>query len=119
MADTVTVKRGGSFLTIPALAVDRYLAKGYVVVDANGNPIQTEDANDAKALKQKCDAYVAEIKKLKAEISELKAKLEEYSQPVKVSKLFGAEAEESEVEAEPIEKPVEKKKASKQSKKSV
>ena len=115
MADTLTVRRGGSFLTIPALAVDRYLAKGYKVVDANGNPIQTEDADDAKALKQKCDAYVAEIKKLKAEISELKAKLEEHNEHVKVSKLFGVEAEES----EPIEKPVEKKKASKQSKKSV
>lgn len=114
MADTLTVRRGGSFLTIPALAVDRYLAKGYKVVDANGNPIQTEDADDAKALKQKCDAYVAEIKKLKAEVSELKAKVEEYSAPVKVSKLFGEDAEKSEAKPKAVEK-----KTPKQSKKSV
>lgn len=114
MADTLTVRRGGSFLTIPALAVDRYLAKGYVVVDANGNPIQTEDADDAKALKQKCDAYVTEIKELRAEISELKAKFEEHSEPVKISKLFGEDAEKSEVKPKTVEK-----KTSKQSKKSV
>lgn len=115
MADTLTVRRGGSFLTIPALAVDRYLAKGYKVVDANGNPIQTEDANEVEALKQKCDAYVTEINKLKAEVSELKAKLEERNEPaVKVSKLFGEDAEKSEAKPKTVEK-----KTPKQSKKSV
>ena len=114
MADTLTVRRGGSFLTIPELAVERYLAKGYKVVDANGNPIQTEDADEVEALKQKCDVYVTEINKLKAEVSELKAKLEEYSAPVKVSKLFGEDAEKSEAKPKTVEK-----KTPKQSKKSV
>ena len=111
MSETVTVRRGGSYLTIPALAVDRYMAKGYDVVDDKGNIIQSSVPNDVTILKRAYEEHVAEIKKLKEEIAQLKS--EKIAEPVKHSKLFGTEVEE------PEEVVVEKKATSKKTKKSV
>ena len=111
MNDTVTVRRGGSYLTIPALAIDRYIAKGYDVVDEAGNVLQGGTPNDINILKRAYEQHVAEIKKLKEEIAQLKSQPKE--EPVKHSKLFGTEVEEPKVE-EP-----EKKTTSRRTKKSV
>lgn len=111
MSETVTVRRGGSYLTIPALAVERYIARGYDVVDDKGNVIQSSVPNDVTILKRAYEEHVAEIKKLKEEIAQLKS--EKIAEPVKHSKLFGTEVEE------PEEVVVEKKATSKKTKKSV
>jgi hypothetical protein len=113
MADTVTVRRGGSYLTIPALAVERYMAKGYDVVDNAGNIVQSGTPNDINILKRAYEQHVEEIKKLKEEIAQLKAQPK--AEPVKHSKLFGTEVEEPKIEEEPVEK----KTTSRRSKKSV
>lgn len=68
---TVTVKRGGSYLTIPRLAVERYLAKGYDVVDENDNVLQASVPNDVNTLKRAYEAHTAEIKALKERIKQL------------------------------------------------
>lgn len=112
MADTVTVRRGGSYLTIPALAVERYMAKGYDVVDKTGNVLQGSTPNDINVLKRAYEEHVAEIKELRKEIAELKSQLK--AEPVKQSKLFGTEVEEPKEE-----EPVEKKTTSRRAKKSV
>lgn len=104
MSEFVTVRRGGGYLTIPAEAVDRYMAKGYDVVDSNGNILKESTPNDINALKRAYENHVAEIKKLKAEIAELKS--QQTAEPVK----------QSEVSEEEI---VEKKATSKKTKKSV
>lgn len=111
MSETVTVRRGGSYLTIPALAIERYMAKGYDVVDEAGNVIQGGTPNDINVLKRAYEEHVAEIKKLKEEIAQLKAEAKE--EPAKHSKLFGTEVEE------PEEVVSEKKTTSKKTKKSV
>lgn len=114
MADTVTVRRGGSYLTIPASAVDRYKAKGYDAVDERGNIIDASVPNDINILKKAYEEHIAEIKRLKEEIVILKeASVVKKPEPSK-SKLFGTEVEEPEVEEVATEK-----KTAKRSKKSV
>ena len=110
MGDTVTVRRGGSYLRIPALAVERYMAKGYDVVDEAGNVLQGNIPNDINVLKNAYKEHVEEIKKLKEEIAQLKAQPK--AEPVKQSKLFGTEVEEP-------EEVIPEKKTTKRSKKSV
>lgn len=113
MGDTVTVRRGGSYLRISPSAVERYMAKGYDVVDEAGNVLQGNIPNDINVLKNAYKEHVEEIKKLKEEIAQLKAKPK--AEPVKQSKLFGTDAEEPTVEVEEIPE----KKTTKKSKKSV
>jgi len=115
MAETVTVRRGGSYLTIPRLAVDRYIAKGYDVVDEAGNVIEASIPNDINILKRAYEEHIAEIKRLKEEIAKLKVETIPKYEPVKQSKLFGTE-EETKVEEEPV---VEKKTTSRRTKKTV
>lgn len=107
--ETVTVKRGGSFLTIPVLAVDRYVAKGYAVVDEHGEVVQSGIPNDVAALKKLCKAQEAEIAQLKARIAELEAT---DNQPI-TKEVVGTPVEEPEFEEVP------KKATSKKSKKTV
>lgn len=111
MGDTVTVRRGGSYLRIPTSAVERYMAKGYDVVDEAGNVLQGNIPNDINVLKNAYKEHIEEIKKLKEEIAQLKAEAKE--EPIKHSKLFGTEVEEPTVEVIP------EKKTTKKSKKSV
>jgi len=74
--ETVRVRRGGSFLTIPTTAIDRYLAKGYDVVDSSGNVIKASMPTDIHALREAYEKQTAEIKALKARIKELESKPE-------------------------------------------
>lgn len=72
---TATVRRGGSYLTIPANAVERYLAKGYDVVDENDNVIKSSVPNDINTLKIAYEQHIAKIKELEAQVKELKAQI--------------------------------------------
>lgn len=75
MADNVvTVKRGGSYLTVPVMAVERYLAKGYDVVDKNGQIIESSVPNDVNLLKMAFNEHTKKIQELEAEIAQLKSK---------------------------------------------
>lgn len=74
-AKTVTVKRRNVYLDVPADAVDKYLAKGYDVVDSLGNVIKEHVPNDPSALKLAYDKHVAKIEELEAEIVKLRAEV--------------------------------------------
>lgn len=77
MSETVRVRRGGSYLTIPVNAVDRYMAKGYDVVNDNGDVLKASVPNDINALKRAYAQHLEEIAELKAEIAQLKARKSE------------------------------------------
>ena len=81
MSETVTVRRGGSYLTISAEAVDRYVAKGYDVVNEQDKVLRGSIPNDVNALKIAYSKHVAEIEKLKKEIEELKNPKKEEIKP--------------------------------------
>ena len=81
---TVRVRRGGSFLTVPANAVDRYMEKGYDVVDKAGNVLKTSTPNDVNALKLAYEQHVSEIKALKEQVRKLEKQLAEVNTEVKV-----------------------------------
>ena len=101
MADNVvTVKRGGSYLTVPALAVERYLAKGYDVVDDNDNTLESSVPNDVNALKIAYEKHIAKIKDLESQISTLKAQLKESQSTKKVVEVPKKEIVLEEVELE-------------------
>lgn len=73
---TVRVRRGGSILTIPATAIEKYMAKGYSVIDSNGNVLKASVPNDIPTLKAAYSRHLAEIKALKEEIMQLKKQLD-------------------------------------------
>lgn len=73
--ETVNVQRGNKFLRIPADAVDRYIAKGYDVVDDNDRVIVKSIPNDVNTLKAEYSKQLELIKKLEAENAELKKQL--------------------------------------------
>lgn len=72
---TATVKRGNVFLTVPTNLVDRYVAKGYDVVDERGNVVKSSEPNDVTSLKLAYEKHVARIKELEAENARLKKEL--------------------------------------------
>jgi len=76
---TVRVRRGGSYLTIPSSAVDRYMAKGYDVVDNMRNVLKESIPNDINLLKAAYDKHVAEIRELKKINAELERQLADAS----------------------------------------
>lgn len=74
---TVQVRRGGTYLTIAATSVERYIAKGFDIVDNDGNVIRESVPNDVNALRKAFEDHVAKIKSLEAEISQLKDQLKQ------------------------------------------
>lgn len=114
---TATVRRGGSYLTIPANAVERYLAKGYDVVDENDTVIKSSVPNDINTLKIAYEQHIAKIKELEAQVKELKAQIVKSTKHEKKAEVVEA------VEAEAVEtvdatQLVEEKPKTKRSKKS-
>lgn len=73
---TVTVRRGGSYLTIDANAIERYLAKGYDVVDNNGNVVTECVPSDIVTLQKAFIDKSTEIKRLSDENKALKTQIE-------------------------------------------
>lgn len=72
---TTTVKRGNVFLSVPTSLVDRYLAKGYDVVNERGDVVQESEPNDITSLKLAYEKHIARIKELEAENAELKRQI--------------------------------------------
>lgn len=69
------VKRSNIFLTIPDDEVSRYLAKGYSLVDKDGNVIKSSIPTEYNELRK---AYLEQVeinKKLTSEVSQLKSLL--------------------------------------------
>lgn len=71
---TVRVRRGGSYLTISVDSVDRYLAKGFDVIDDAGNVVKESIPHDVNVLQLAYQQHVAEIKELKKHIKELESR---------------------------------------------
>ena len=105
MADTVQVRSGNKYLDIPADAVDRYVAKGYDVVDASGKVVVKSIPNEYNVLRAEYEKALETIKTLEAEIANLKA-------DKKVVKPVVKEEPKEEI-ATPVEEPVTTRKRSK------
>lgn len=72
---TVDVKRGNVVLTINAELVDRYMAKGYDLIDKTGNVIKKSVPTDLDSLKAAYERQLSENKQLKEQIASLTAQL--------------------------------------------
>ena len=70
------VKRANVVLRVTDAELDKYLAKGYNVIDESGNIVREADPNDVPSLKAAYVKHKEEIAELKAQISELNLKLE-------------------------------------------
>jgi hypothetical protein len=100
-AKTVTVKRRNVYLDVPADAVDKYISKGYDVVDSLGNVIKEHVPNDTNSLKLAYEKHVAEIADLKKQLAELKAE----NAKLKATTSKSAEVDEATAEVdEPVSK---------------
>ena len=80
--DTVQVRSGNKYLDIPADAVDRYIAKGYDVVDESGKVLIKSIPNEYNALKAEYLKALDTIKKLEAQIAASKEDKKVVNQPV-------------------------------------
>lgn len=69
----ITVKRANVILTIENDEVDKYLEKGYDVIDGSGKVVQTGAPKNIGALQIALQQKDAEIAELKKEIERLKA----------------------------------------------
>ena len=78
---TIEVRRGNVYLTIASELADRYVAKGFDIVDTEGNVIKQSVPNDIQTLKASYEAHIQEIKDLKQEIKDLKTQLRESATP--------------------------------------
>ena len=101
MSDKVEVRRANVYLTIDSDAVDRYIAKGFDVVDSQGNVIKKSVPVDINILQKAYTDHEAEIAKLKAENESLKAQLKEKEKASKAPK----EKVEEKVEEKPKSEP--------------
>ncbi len=77
---SIQVRRGNVYLTVSSNEIDKYIAKGFDVVDANGNVLKASVPRDLGTLQKAYLTKENEIKELKAEIKRLKAQLEEAKQ---------------------------------------
>lgn len=71
----VEVRRGNVFLKITKSEIERYIAKGFDLVDANGNVLKASVPTNIGTLQKAYTDHLEEIKKLKAEIESLKAQI--------------------------------------------
>lgn len=90
---TVTVRRGGSYLTIVESSIPRYMAKGYDVVDEADRVIQGSVPNDVNTLKKAYSEHVAKIKELEAKIAVMKASKTQFDKMTKPAKVEEPEQE--------------------------
>lgn len=105
---TVRVRRGGSYLTIPVTCIDRYMAKGYDVVDDYGNVTKACVPHDIGALQKAFVEKSAEIERLTKEVKNYKTQVEKLLAALNDST---AAKEVNETPAEVVEdKPVKKSK---------
>lgn len=70
----VMVRRGNVYLRIPEYQIKEYLAKGFDVIDDNGNVVQASVPNDVNALKVAYVELTNRVKELEEELKAVKAK---------------------------------------------
>ena len=71
------VQRANVLLTVPDTEVDKYIAKGYSVLDASGNVIKQHVPTELIQLQKAYSDHVEQIKQLTSEIARLKSQLAE------------------------------------------
>lgn len=77
------VRHGNKILRINDLQKDEYLAKGYDVIDDDGNAVEVSVPNDINVLKTAYMQHTARINELEDIIQELKKPKEESPAPKK------------------------------------
>lgn len=101
----VKVRRGNTTLRVDEVEVVKYMAKGFSVIDANGNIVKQSVPTEIGQLQKAYSEHVEVIKQKDAEIAKLKSEIEslkkekagEKKSSASKSKLFPAdEVEESE-----------------------
>lgn len=91
------VQRGNVFLTVSDEEVNKYMAKGFSIVDEYGKVIKQSIPTELKELQKAYSEHEAIIKQKDAEIAKLKAELAAGAEktPAGKSKLFNTEEEET------------------------
>ena len=74
---TVQVRKGGIYLDVPESAVQRYMARGYDVVDRYGNVIKACVPNELGVLQKAFVDKSAEIERLMADNLALRKQIED------------------------------------------
>ena len=74
------VRRANVFLTISDEDIDKYMAKGYSLVDARGNVIKQSIPTDLLELQRAFTEHTELIKKKDSEIADLRAQLKELTE---------------------------------------
>jgi len=83
--DTLYIARlANKILRIPADAVDRYLAQGYTITDAQGNVLKKGTPSDSNSLKLGYEQQKQEIESLKAQVKTLADKNENLTKKIEV-----------------------------------
>lgn len=77
---TVTVRRKNVYLDVVPELVDKYVAKGYDVLDSNGNVVKRSVPQDVESLRLAFDEHTKTIARLQDRIKELEAQLKTKSQ---------------------------------------
>lgn len=112
------VQRGNVFLTVSEDEVNKYMAKGFSVVDERGRVIRQSVPTELGPLQKAYSEHVETIKNLTAEVERLKSELEAVKAGVKTPAKADPEEEDKGwddwADAEEVEdKPVKKVKKSK------
>lgn len=105
----VDVQRGNVFLTIDEEDIEKYMAKGFSVVDAQGRVIRQSIPTSLSELQKAYSEHVNIIKEKDAEIAALKSALLKMEQAAEnktaasapKSKLFSGDEESEEAEEQP------------------
>lgn len=109
----VHVRHGNVFLDISPEAVEKYMAKGFDIVDERGNVIKECIPSDVNSLRAAYDKHVAKIAELEKQVADLKAQLSETKKISAPKAVVKAEKEQAEVDDIPVEKPAKKTKKTK------
>ena len=72
----VDVQRANVILTISEEEVDKYMSKGFSVIDANGNVVKQSVPTELSQLQKAYSEHVATIQQLNSEIANLRAQLQ-------------------------------------------
>lgn len=109
MAD---VKRGNVFLTIRDDEIEKYMAKGFSVVDKNGKVIRESVPTELGQLQKAYSEHTETIKKLTAENAQLKAELSKIKAGAKDAPAESTESQgwDDWQEEEEVDKPAKKQK---------
>lgn len=105
MAD---VKRGNVFLTIRDDEIEKYMAKGFSVVDKNGKVIRESVPTELGQLQKAYSENTETIKKLTAENAQLKAELSKIKAGAKAAPAESTESQGWDDWQEEVDKPAKK-----------